>query len=151
MSNYRPAKLKQKHIGAWGEVRAVLWLLEAGYDVYRNVSPHGEVDIVAIRDGRVRKIDVKGVALGQKPPFPEGLQFSYDVEFLYALQDGQMTFSYDEAYLWARGEYPAYHAPHPCETCGATIPGGDKRRFCGQACRASKRGRSTPNMPSNRS
>tara|TARA_R110000868_G_scaffold258480_1_gene516010 strand:- start:29 stop:415 length:387 start_codon:yes stop_codon:yes gene_type:complete len=37
----------RKHRGAASELRATVWLLELGYEVFRNVSPFGAVDIVA--------------------------------------------------------------------------------------------------------
>lgn len=49
-----------KHRGAKSELAAVLWLMDIGYEVFRNVSAHGAVDVVAIaRDGSMIKIDVK--------------------------------------------------------------------------------------------
>jgi Holliday junction resolvase len=51
--------LHVKHRGASSELIATLWLLDQGYDVFRNISAHGKVDIVAIRDGEITLIDVK--------------------------------------------------------------------------------------------
>lgn len=49
-----------KHRGAKSELAAALWLMEQGFEVFRNVSPHGAADIVAIaRDGSFIKVDVK--------------------------------------------------------------------------------------------
>jgi len=50
---------KEKHRGQVSELRAAAWLLEQGYEVFRNISPFGDVDIVAIKDGVVRLFDVK--------------------------------------------------------------------------------------------
>jgi Holliday junction resolvase-like predicted endonuclease len=49
----------KKHKGCFNELKAVTWLLEAGYEVCRNLSQHGPVDLVAIRDQEVILIDVK--------------------------------------------------------------------------------------------
>lgn len=38
--------MKQKHRGTNSELRACLWLQENGYEVFKNISPHGEVDII---------------------------------------------------------------------------------------------------------
>lgn len=38
--------MDRKHRGAYSEHRAVAWLLERGEEVFRNVSAHGEVDII---------------------------------------------------------------------------------------------------------
>ncbi len=49
----------QKHRGCVSELLAAAWLLGQGYEVFRNVSAHGAIDIVAIKDGEVTLIDVK--------------------------------------------------------------------------------------------
>lgn len=51
--------MKDKHRGAHAEIMAVAWLLEQGYDVFRNVSQHGEVDLIATRGDEIRLFDVK--------------------------------------------------------------------------------------------
>ncbi len=50
--------IEHKHKGACNELIATIWLLKQGYDVFRNVSQHGAIDIIAIRDGKVLYIDV---------------------------------------------------------------------------------------------
>lgn len=53
--------MKTKHKGAWSELRATSYLLENGYEVFRNVSYYGPVDIVAYDTKRkdMLLIDVK--------------------------------------------------------------------------------------------
>lgn len=48
-----------KHRGAHSELAACVWLLEQGYEVFRNISQHGSTDIVAIKYDCVVRIDVK--------------------------------------------------------------------------------------------
>jgi hypothetical protein len=36
-----------KHVGARSELIACEWLLAQGYEVFRNVSAHGPIDIIA--------------------------------------------------------------------------------------------------------
>jgi hypothetical protein len=48
-----------KHKGAHSEPVACTWLLRQGYDVFRNVSDRGSVDVVAIKDGEISLFDVK--------------------------------------------------------------------------------------------
>jgi Holliday junction resolvase-like predicted endonuclease len=55
---------EQRHRGCVSELLAAAWLLEQGYSVYRNVSAHGEADLVAIRRGEILLVDVKTV----RPP-----------------------------------------------------------------------------------
>lgn len=47
--------------GAKCELVACAWLLELGYQVFRNVAPSGNIDLVAIRDNEVIYIDVAKV------------------------------------------------------------------------------------------
>lgn len=51
-------KLSTGERGAVAELKACVWLLGLGYDVFRNVTPNGKFDIVAIRGSEIRKIDV---------------------------------------------------------------------------------------------
>lgn len=56
--------MDSKHKGARSELVATVWLLERGYEVFRNVSQHGIIDLIA-RDpetGEIRLFDVKTVA-----------------------------------------------------------------------------------------
>jgi hypothetical protein len=52
-------EMHSKHRGAHSELTACLWLLEQGYEVFRNISQHGIVDVVAFRGDEILKIDVK--------------------------------------------------------------------------------------------
>ena len=51
--------MDNKHRGAHSELIACAWLLGNGYEVFRNISPYGLMDIIAIKDGQMLKIDVK--------------------------------------------------------------------------------------------
>ncbi len=83
------SNLKQKHKGALAELKVATWLWEQGYEVFRNMSMYGEIDIIATRDGEVRLIDVK-MAL---PIFKDDGTFYYqetyktkkreDLEYVY--------------------------------------------------------------------
>lgn len=72
--------MKDKHKGAHAELRACAWLLEQGYEVFRNVSSHGKIDLVAIKDGEVRFFDVKFCYRGGST--------SEGIEFLTPMADG---------------------------------------------------------------
>src|SRR5688572_690616 len=52
-----------KHRGGWAELIASAWLLERGYEVFRNVSAVGPIDLVAIRGDETLLIDVKHVII----------------------------------------------------------------------------------------
>ena len=59
----RRISVEPKHRGAVNELRATAWLIGLGYEVCRNVSQHGPVDLVAIRGDEVILIDVKATQL----------------------------------------------------------------------------------------
>ena len=62
--------MHKKHIGASSQLRAELWLLEQGYEVFRNVSAHGPIDIIAIKGNQILKLDVKTArSVGENPSF----------------------------------------------------------------------------------
>lgn len=48
-------------VGSLNEYKAVVWLIEQGYEVYKNVNPIGEVDLIAAKAGGgvVIEVDVK--------------------------------------------------------------------------------------------
>lgn len=52
---------EKKHKGALAELRASAWLLDQGYEVFRNLSQHGAIDLIARRadTGEILLIDVK--------------------------------------------------------------------------------------------
>jgi hypothetical protein len=54
-------RLQTKHVGARSELIGCCWLLEQGYEVFRNVSPCGPIDLVAVKKGEVLLLDVKSV------------------------------------------------------------------------------------------
>lgn len=45
--------------GATAELKAQAWLLEQGYEVFRNVAQWGPADLVAFKEGKFSRIDVK--------------------------------------------------------------------------------------------
>ena len=50
-----------KHRGAWSEIMAMSWLIEQGYEVFRNISATGFADLVAhnFNTGKTWLVDVK--------------------------------------------------------------------------------------------
>lgn len=54
---------KHKHRGCHSELLAVLWLLEQGWEVFRNVSQHGPADLTVWNPttAEIRLVDVKTV------------------------------------------------------------------------------------------
>ena len=60
--------LDGKHKGCLGELMAACWLLELGYEVFRNVSPSGPVDVVAMKDGEILLVDIKSDHTNKEVP-----------------------------------------------------------------------------------
>lgn len=66
-----PETVTRGHRGALSELRACAWLVENGYDVFRNISFCGAIDIVAVKieeDGRKETVfvDVKSGSVSEK-------------------------------------------------------------------------------------
>lgn len=57
-----PSPLKPREQGDWGELAAMTWLLSQGASVYRPVFHSPDVDLVAVLDGQVMRIEVKTTA-----------------------------------------------------------------------------------------
>lgn len=51
-------KFSTSRVGDMSEMTACVWLMQQGYEVFRNVSSAGPIDLVAIKDGIVTLIDV---------------------------------------------------------------------------------------------
>lgn len=61
---------RRQDVGRWGEEVAAQYLLERGYEIVaRNVrTPHGEIDLLARRDGMLIFIEVKARASSSLGP-----------------------------------------------------------------------------------
>lgn len=66
--------MDQKHKGAYAEQRAIVWLMERGYEVFTNVSQHGSVDLIARSAGTIILIDV---TTGHWRDYKSGRYLSY--------------------------------------------------------------------------
>lgn len=114
--------MQHRHKGARNEHAAILWLLEQGYEVFRNVSQHGPIDIVAVKDGETIFIDVKASHATKFTATPEQLQLK--VKFLVPFGD--------EFLMVIPNERPDTIT---CPVCGKEFPnrkGG--RKFCSSRC-----------------
>ena len=100
----RTSVTRQKHRGGWAEVVACAWLLEQGYDVFRNVSATGPIDVVAVKGRETLYIDVKLLAVYMKTsivkfgdakvskPRLTDMQVEAGIRALYVSPDGVCTF-----------------------------------------------------------
>lgn len=133
------ADVPKKHKGALNELLACAWLLQEGYEVFRNLSAHGLVDLVAIRDGAIIKIDVKAGAYGVggreviKPLYEE--QIAEGIIALYVFPDGKCRIE------WTA---PGFVEDRLCR-CGTMFsPTRYSHLYCSVACQPSiyvKKGR----------
>ena len=118
--------IKHKHKGARNELAAVCWLLDQGYEVFRNVSQHGAIDIIAIRGIEILSIDVK--AYNARPSVE---QLEREVQWLIPTEGGfEMVAPMTK--------------PHfgKCANCSSDLPfGGRNKRFCSRSCKNERNNR----------
>lgn len=62
----RKPGVDRKHVGVWSEMIACAWLISDGFDVFKNVSFYGMTDIVAHKENKFTKIDVKTVSVAPR-------------------------------------------------------------------------------------
>jgi hypothetical protein len=111
--------MHRKHRGAQNELMALCWLMGCGYEVFRNVSQHGPIDIIAIKDGEPPLfLDVKTALM-----YPTPEQEKLGVKILVN-KNGQF---YIEEFL-KRSEAL-------CVVCGKIIGIGTRRRYCSGTCK----------------
>lgn len=80
--------ITHKHKGAHSELIASAWLIEQGYEVFRNVSQHGYIDIIAIKDGIVYKFDVKTAFKKDLNLSLKSYHIENGINFLFVYRDG---------------------------------------------------------------
>jgi len=123
------SELKPKHRGAATELRAVLWLLDKGYEVFRNVSQHGAIDLIAVRNSETLLLDVRTAVTNQPQWQPKASpeQTELGVKFLIST-DGNFAIVEPRP-----PEPPKVCARHGC---GKTItnPRRVTQRFCSSRC-----------------
>jgi hypothetical protein len=121
--------------GALAELLACQFLMSKGYEVFRNLSPTGSIDIVAIKQKEIRKIDVKlcrtdkdGIIKGRRKP--KIWQKNLGIEFLCVSAKGQCYFESD-----------IIIKSFKCRDCGVIIGEGQAikspKRLC-ESCKAIK-------------
>jgi predicted phosphodiesterase len=92
--------MEWKHKGAYSELIACTWLLRQGYEVFRNVSPLGLIDIVAIKGDVILKVDVKSANASRQNPLTDK-QRAAGVVALLVYVDGNCEF-------WKEPPVPRY-------------------------------------------
>jgi hypothetical protein len=111
-----------KHCGARNELVACNWLLGEGYEVFRNVSPHGLVDVIAVRGTETLLLDVKS---GTNPRLSQE-QLAIGVRLLYVHKDDSCEI--------VRSSAPLPPTARLCQHCGKEFSARNAK-FCSEPCR----------------
>jgi Holliday junction resolvase-like predicted endonuclease len=127
-------KIEKKHKGGRNELIACAWLLNQGYEVFRNVCDCGEIDVIGLKDGKITFFDVKSAQLRKdgtlSPTRLSQDQVDRDVKALYITP--QETCIID----WAPIGLHASRAGFICEGCSSEFNAVKTfQRFCSRACR----------------
>lgn len=122
--------IQNKHRGAQNELLATVWLLREGFDVFRNVSQHGPVDIVAMKDGELLKFDVKASGRTDRVARLSEEQIELGVKLLRVFPDGECDIVSNPLPPFAGG------FPGTCRRCGNSMTARTSRQvFCSDGCR----------------
>ena len=112
--------MQGKHTGARNELAAVVWLLESGYEVFRNVSQHGLIDVLAIKDGETLLLDIKSGSGG----YLTDQQIDAGVKMLMCR---------DRSFLILNGNK---REERLCKGCNRPIPLRNRKRlWCSNTCK----------------
>ena len=88
----------KNRIGDIAEVKACLWLLENGYEVFRNVCCTGVIDVVAIKNDEIFEVRFVDVKSNPRAHYDKR-QIDWNVEFLYVnLHDDIISFEYKDCF-----------------------------------------------------
>jgi Holliday junction resolvase len=125
--------IQRKHLGAHNELLATIWLLNLGYDVFRNVSSHGLADIIAMKDGQLYKFDVKATSGTGAANMLSEEQVALDVKLLRVFPNGTCVIDWNPL-----ARFVPYVAA--CVRCGISMvvrKPNNKHIFCSSKCRVS--------------
>jgi hypothetical protein len=121
--------VEHKHKGARSELLACVWLLEQGYEVFRNVSACGPMDLIAIKDGVTLFLDVK-----TRDEYPGATSISQDQA---ARGVGLLIVTNGQCRIDMRPPVKGTKNEGKCAECGAAFVSRGKRkhqRFCTAKC-----------------
>lgn len=113
-------QLRDKHLGARSELLACVWLSSQGYEVFRNISPYGAIDLLAMKDGKILSLDVKPARTTRLKPH----QIAAGVLPIYVGTNGSCEIDYA----------PTIKTDKPCKQCGAMYHGRSTSLFCRKKC-----------------
>lgn len=120
--------------GAMCELIASAWLLKNGYEVFKNVSPTGKADLIALKNGNTILIDVTksnkyyhkdGKISFSRNSIKEKKCNKLNIKVLYVSEDD----------CFFAKEYEPEKILH-CEECNKEfLNTNNKTRFCSKKCR----------------
>jgi Holliday junction resolvase len=116
-------QLDSKHKGARSELIACAWLLEQGYEVFRNISDRGIIDIIAIKGDEQLKIDVKSKRHGSSLTKHQN---AIGVMVLAVDANGECTIIPPK---------PQRDQSRICMVCGRPFRGRFGSQMCSEKCR----------------
>jgi Holliday junction resolvase-like predicted endonuclease len=96
--------IETKRKGDIGEIRACLWFLEKGYEVFRNIGGTGPIDIIVVKQSEVRYLDVKTTPTHKKREYVDWDHIEY---FYVNRKTGNCSFDHKEVFKKGGGHY--YH------------------------------------------
>lgn len=99
IKDIRWQKMTPNQKGAVAELIACNWLLMDGYSVYKNVSPWGAADIIALKNGEAIFIDVSVASVNGNGKLSDNKKIcsegrdrdKLNIRFLYVLPDGSCS------------------------------------------------------------
>lgn len=125
--------IDKKHVGARSEMIACAWLLGQGYEVFRNVSPFGDTDLIAQKNNEFFRFDVKTTTYSKSTGQIYTTKVRKDliklgVRHLYVTDDGNCQID------WApeSDDLPVLI----CENCSGEFARAQRtQRFCCRGCK----------------
>lgn len=124
-------EIEQRHRGAHNELVATVWLMKQGYEVFRNVSSHGPIDIIARRGHETLLLDVKSASKGSRVRITQE-QAELQIAVLIVDSDDHCEIDHDPPTI------AGLYAPRLCPKCGCEFQSRDAdQTYCGPKCRPS--------------
>lgn len=121
--------------GASNELIATVWLLKKGYHVFRNVSPHGPVDLFAMKGPEIIPIDVKSGPVYKNRKMPRRLnreQIALGIKVIVVYPDGECVLDLNPEMLLHHEATTRICAECSLEFKSQTLGGRFCTRKCGQ-------------------
>ena len=118
--------IHRKHLGTRAELIACSWLLKEGYEVFRNVSPHGLIDVIAIKNGVILKLDVRSSGDDKNFARLTAIQTQEGIFRLKVFSNGDCEIDFNA---------PKVKEQHPCKSCNTNfLPKFPRHKFCSKRC-----------------